>query len=130
MFQAYDLMASMSLEELVDLKQRLKGLSDPYAEGAFRMVDGELRTRQQCRSKLASLANKRSNRGRQKRSLRMNKTIWYGVKDNNVQFADSKSALTEQGITETRSFAVNGDVTGLDLAGHQQQSQAQPQPAS
>lgn len=60
----------------------------------------------------------------------MNKTIWYGVKDNNVQFADSKSALTEQGITETRSFAVNGDVTGLDLAGHQQQSQAQPQPAS
>lgn len=58
------------------------------------------------------------------------KTIWYGAKDNDVRFADNQSVLTEQGITNCRSFNVDGEVTGLDLIATQHQSQssqAQPQ---
>lgn len=64
----------------------------------------------------------------------MNKTIWYGAKDNDVRFADNQAALTSQGIDNAQSFTVNGDVTGLNLIGHtseqqvgSQSSQAQPQ---
>lgn len=62
----------------------------------------------------------------------MNKTIWYGVKNNDVRFADNQAALTEQGIDNAQSFSVNGDVTGLNLVGHseQQTTQQSPQPTA
>jgi hypothetical protein len=53
----------------------------------------------------------------QKRSLQMNKQIWYGTNGNNVAFAENKVALTEAGISNPQSFTVNGEVTGLDLIG-------------
>jgi hypothetical protein len=51
----------------------------------------------------------------------MNKTIWYGAKDNDVRFADSKLVLTDQGIDNAQSFTVEGEVSGLKLIGSEQQ---------
>lgn len=58
----------------------------------------------------------------------MNKTIWYGAKDNDVRFAEDKAALTSEGITNARSFTVNGEVDGLPLVGHEQQQQSSSSP--
>lgn len=59
----------------------------------------------------------------------MNKTIWYGAKDNDVRFADNQAVLTEQGITNCQSFTVSGEVDGLNLitATRQPSSHQQPQ---
>lgn len=60
----------------------------------------------------------------------MNKTIWYGAKDNDVRFADNKAVLTSQGIDNAQSFTVNGDVSGLELVSatdHATTGQGQPQ---
>lgn len=46
----------------------------------------------------------------------MEKTIWYGVKDNEARFADNQQTLTEQGINNCSSFTVDGEVSGLNLS--------------
>jgi hypothetical protein len=43
----------------------------------------------------------------------MNKTIWYGAKDNNVRFANHQNSLVSQGINNPQSFTTAGDVSGL-----------------
>lgn len=45
----------------------------------------------------------------------MQKTIWYGVKDNNVAFANNQNALVEAGATNPQSFTTSGNVSGLNL---------------
>lgn len=54
----------------------------------------------------------------------MQKTIWYGAKDNNVRFSENKSDLSDAGINNPRSFTVSGEVTGLELTNQQQTSQS------
>jgi hypothetical protein len=51
----------------------------------------------------------------------MQKTIWYGAKDDNVRFANSENELTSQGINNPQSFTVNGEVNGLNLDTENQQ---------
>jgi hypothetical protein len=47
----------------------------------------------------------------------MNKTIWYGAKNNAVRFSENEQALVQQGIDNPQQFTVNGEVTGLNLIG-------------
>jgi hypothetical protein len=42
-------------------------------------------------------------------------TIWYGAKDNAVQFATNPASLHSAGIDTTHSFTVNGTIEGLEL---------------
>lgn len=53
-----------------------------------------------------------------------NKTVWYGAKDNQVQFADNETTLAAQGINNPKSFTVNGEIDGLNIVGGAQQEQS------
>jgi hypothetical protein len=54
--------------------------------------------------------------------------LWYGIKDDEVQFAENETVLVEQGISNPKSFQIgnNGQVTGLDLQTGSNQSHQTP----
>jgi hypothetical protein len=60
----------------------------------------------------------------------MEKTIWYGMKGNDVRFADNQQALVSNGVNNPKSFTVNGEVTGLNLIGNANEQPGAQSPSS
>lgn len=59
----------------------------------------------------------------------MKTKLWYGIKNNDVRFAETETALIEQGINSPQSFEVgsNGVITGLNFETGTGQHQSQGQ---